>query len=264
MDQRCTDCGARDLREIHGDLTCVHCGLVKEAHLLSDCPDWHDFADDIPTSKKCKIIQHTTEHFAFRDEFSTIQNTLQLHDTVIDIAKDILKTWLKKSNTLVKGYDRKIMCAAVAVYYACKNQPGGGRTKEELCCMLGLSTKGFGKVCTSIRTTLSDTIIATGAMTTGTKFQDLINRFISLLHLTSGQTRMIRSTVHKLYDRVKPFETSLCCATHNLVATLIYMASMYLKLNLTMKGVGESCGVSVATIIQYEKMIKEFLMHAPK
>jgi transcription initiation factor TFIIIB Brf1 subunit/transcription initiation factor TFIIB len=276
--EKCTDCGSPSLRIIHGDLTCTGCGLVLEGHIFEDCPEYHDAEavqvaanDHMQRNKtKQKVIvdanTSTSGISGFKDTFECITKCTGVHESVIQQAQGILTQYLDCAKTHIKGYERRLLYAAVCVYFACKDTNGGGRTKDQICNDLGLGVKGFAKASTQVREVLGHTVMAKAAMATGTRFDDQLNRFISSLNLPTPHVRDLRKTTHRLYTKVKPFEATLCCATQNLVATLLYMGCMYLKLNVKMKDIVHACCVSSTTIIQYEAMIKDLLMttHARK
>lgn len=285
---KCSDCGSIQFRQVYGDITCIGCGLVKEAHVLVDQVTYGDVGDlvqnfEINPMKKIKIggqkintivrpvesESDATNTISFED-FKQVQQTLQLSHETLGLARDILDKALKVQGIRVRGRDRRLLFVAVAFYYACKHLPGGGKTKEEICCCLGFSSKGFGRVCTEIRTALCEIGHVEDSVLKDTKIDDLVNRHISLVLntkdlntkdlKTNDLKNNVRSTIYKLYAKVKPFETNLACAPHILVTTLLFMAMKFLKVQITLKTVALACGTCVATIIQYESMIKDLLL----
>lgn len=286
---RCSDCQSYQFREVHGDITCIGCGLVKEAHVLVDQPPSYGYFEDSDSKTQQKQQkqqqqsqqqsqkqwqkqwQQKDQHESISsDDFIHVQNILHVSHDTINLARDILVKACKEQGIKIRGQERRLMFAAVAVYYACKHLPGGGKTKEEICCCLGLSSKGFGRVCTEIRTSLCEVGPVDDAMLKDLGIDDLVNRHILLLssqlneykcsneHKCLDKTKL-RSTIYKLYYKVKPFETTLACAPHILVTTLLFMALKFLKVRITMKKVANACGTCVATIIQYESMIRDLL-----
>lgn len=258
--QQCPDCYGFKLLEIGSDLTCASCGLVVEAGRLTFEPEWRSFADDHDPVDKSRVGFPVNTSFEKEQKAKTnvddIFANITMPQSIIQDARHIAKS----INYQYKGDDRKAAFVTACIYFAAKQNNGLGRSKEELCTQFKVNPKTFNKICTDIENELAVKFPNTN-IGKGVKITDLMNRYISFLPLSQNHDMVeLRRTVLKLYDKVKHIEGTVTLSPNTMVVTLIYMASMYLKKNITMKVIANSCGCSLTTIINTEAFLKDVLM----
>lgn len=288
-ERKCRHCGASQFTIVCGDLTCTSCGLVAMDQLLSFDPEWRNFADDhedrsrigcaywtgndaeIGTiiennhgklSRTAKIIDQTKHSTILeRQTFDSISDRINLSDDIITLSKEMLTEYHKKCTSNFKGEHRRLLFAAVSIYYASKTIPGASRTKEEMCTALGLCTKQFSKTCTEVKEALKNTQYDRNLMQSGARSIDMLNRLLQFLPFRSDADKnKVRSTVLKLHDRLSASNIITTIAPTTLMGTIIFMACLFTKTKMTMKAISEGCGISLTTIINTETLLKQILL----
>ena len=205
----CTFCKNTEFIQDGCYRTCVNCATVAECILLVDEAEWRTFAEELDPNKdrsrvgepnghietviggggKLSILNRriapssaTPAKHAQDNMMETLQHRLNLPDSIVDIANEILKEYATVTKCCYKGDSRRLYFVAAALMYASNSIPNGTRSRKEVCEAAEITnTRAFHKVSSSLSDALSGTQVEKSLMRSGAKFNDHLNRMIDFL-----------------------------------------------------------------------------------
>lgn len=285
---KCADCRQQDFVEFQGDLTCCHCGLVAAERMMTDEPEWRSFAQEFTSyggndnsrvgahdghmqtfiqnggklsRLNMALIPRLQHSISCQDLFEKMQITLNTSDHVTQTARDMFNKYNEATKISIKSDEKRRALAGACIFYACKTVLGGARSREDICHPIGIHISVFHKACTRISDVLLTLPGYRDLAMSGAGVDDTRLKMIrSVYGIDPVHHHKVRQTVDKLYAKVQLDPDIRLMDTEKLNATLIYMACMFLKLQITMKVVAECCGASSTTIINIEKIVKRILV----
>lgn len=138
MDLRiCSDCrGTRMVWTRDGDIVCTGCGLVAEAHVIDDRPEWRSFGDDDGLEDPCRadVLKEDISPQE-RAQRMLLEKSLPNDDSLL------IDTTIAKMVS-AKGNHKGIAMLAVCLYKA-SEQLRRGFTAQQVCNMLHVESKTF-------------------------------------------------------------------------------------------------------------------------
>lgn len=120
----CPDCGSADSVEDAraGDRVCCSCGLVLEAHVMSDRPEWRDWADDEAPSR-ARVGAPAAKACAWSAPASAAPQELRIAPGAGSLSRDLVRASCRAGAHPVDGCelreDLDRMCGAMAAGLAC-------------------------------------------------------------------------------------------------------------------------------------------------
>lgn len=242
---QCWQCGAQHIVYDHGDYTCTACGLVLEAHTLVD--DYQSVADrTYPCIQK---NTHNTRMYRIEQLFALLSQRHHIHKAILQEAKTIFQQ--AHIQLHIKGHDRNITLAAVALYIASMRIPGAAYNKHTICDIYDIDKYTFAQLLAATQQYIPQQ--------RQSHVQDIIHRFINQVTNQNNHKQNIRNTAQRIIHRIEHQPTIQNISHINIAATIIVMAVKIHKINITTTHIAISCDISIATIINTEKTIKQLL-----
>lgn len=262
----CNACKNTDLREYHGDLTCIKCGLVKFTHMIDDsCNDNYnetDYCMDYYTSVPIKRV--TTKTFLFQASkeetqdrmFKNVLDILCLDDKVNELALEWfgytkeLKVTPKK---MVYIYGVCIYCASIynqrgisIQFIANKLQISHTTIYKFLPKVLELwSTKPWYKSLTMKLSTHTD---------------KLTRMLYNLSCIPSKQAFQVLKPSRNLYNKINNFPGLNAVKSYTLIACCIYIGASIVGVKIPKSQFCKEVGISMPTLKSHEITIQNALI----
>lgn len=250
MFSSCEHCKSDAIVFVSHEYVCSSCGVVLLDRMFTDEPEWHVSNSSI---QRAELLNPSTyiKDKSVRQITDNIQLTLQLPESICMSGAQLYTT----SQNNFKG-DNKRYVVTACVFYAQKEMRSGARTREEFCSFLGLDPHKFSKTLSTIK----DDMYAQNAAPCRNRIDDTLSRSIyCIADIPTDSIMRVKTTVLKLYDRVREQKEVKCFHVEKLGIALVYMACRILKIAITIKHVADCTETSMATIIKIENCVKHLL-----
>lgn len=172
----CYDCGSTAIEELPDQVVCTECGVVQSFNMISEAPEWRNFAEDLGLGGDDKsrvgmpnaqldtnmIMRKTNDRGEFdklqklrlrileRNRSSMLKDVkarvpslvacMHLPSSMEQLAVDLADDFLKFR--CIRGYKQGWCLVSACIFYATHNAAGGARTAQEvLTAMLYVSSQ---------------------------------------------------------------------------------------------------------------------------
>jgi transcription initiation factor TFIIIB Brf1 subunit/transcription initiation factor TFIIB len=264
----CDGCKGKDLRELHGDLTCVNCGLVKYTHMIDDTyteyshHDNNDYCIDFfstipsvkPTVKKVLASVHKDEFQSY--DFRKILDRFSIDDTVKQLALE----WFKDTSNL-KITPKKIPYIHGVCIYCASIYIQRGISIHSIARHLQIShTKIYTFLPRVLETWSSKSWYQSLSNSLSTHTDKLTRMLHNLLCIPSEKAFQVLKPSQKLYDKIHNCPKLNAVKSHTLIACCIFIGASMAGVKLQKSQFCKEVGISMPTLKSHEKTIQNVLI----
>lgn len=250
------------------NLTCMTCGLEQDVPVFQD--EWN-------ISDRTALYENDFEHEKRTNRlsypiFERIHVLTNFPENIMKTAKEIYKLYLKKSNRCFKGEAKRMEFCTACVYFASKNMNQGGSLSQSHIAHLVFNDSNNTSIywaCKELEKELSESEFK--SLFSVSNFQGsvikiteslpcMVKRILDkTLHepdKTEKTKIQLLKTCHKIFDILQRKEIDLIAMTHpgKFGASLIFVASKILKMNIKLNHIALLLCVSEPMLLKMEKI----------
>ena len=262
---KCNACNSYDLREYHGDLTCINCGLVKYTHMVDDtyignCINGNEYCNDnygsMPIKYKCTLSNDVAQ----KARFKNVLQTFSLDDTVNQIALE----WFSDTKEL-KVTPKKLRYIYGVCIYCASIYTQRGISMHYIAYKLQISQTDIYKFLPRVlELWVSKPWYISLTSKLSTHSDKLTRMLYNLPCIPSEKAFDVLKPSRALYKKINNYPSLNAVKSHTLTACCIYIGAGIAGVKLKKSQFCKEVGVSMPTLKSHEFMIQNVLVELNK
>jgi transcription initiation factor TFIIIB Brf1 subunit/transcription initiation factor TFIIB len=262
----CTACKMTDLREFHGDLTCINCGLVKQTHMIDDtCNDTSYLYNDnelIPVIRKNQHIPNPMLYVS-KDEtqiirFKSVLEMMALDDKINELALE----WFPHTQAL-KVTPKKLNYIFGVCIYCASIYNQRGISIHFIASKLQLSHTTIYKFLPKVLEAWSSKPWYKTLTSNLSTHRDKLKRMLySLQCIPSDKAFTVLKPSRELYNKICNCPQLNSVKSYTLIACCIFIGALIAGVKLQRTQFCKEVGISMPTLKSHERTIQQSLVNA--
>jgi transcription initiation factor TFIIIB Brf1 subunit/transcription initiation factor TFIIB len=266
-DMKCNACNSYDLREYHGDLTCINCGLVKYTHMVDDTyignfTNDNDYYNSMPNNEKSiscfKCTLSNDEEQTAR--FKNVLQTFNLDETINQVALE----WFSDTKEL-KVTPKKLRYIYGVCIYCASIYTQRGISMHYIAYKLQISQTDIYKFLPRVlELWVSKPWYNSLTNKLSTHSDKLTRMLYNLSCIPSDKAFNVLKPARALYKKINNYPSLNAVKSHTLTACCIYIGAGIAGVKLQKSKFCKEVGVSMPTLKSHENMIQNVLVEMNK
>jgi transcription initiation factor TFIIIB Brf1 subunit/transcription initiation factor TFIIB len=259
METFCYNCFSSDLQQLLEDVTCMDCGV--EQRIGPEVLVSYDMQDHMEPWQE----PHAKKTDRYSRMFDILESKLNQPEAVTATAKRMLSKYEDLQGTL--KCQEKMNYVAASLYYASRTLRSPLIRKRILDEFL-FTEDVFSAACKQLKASLTpipEWAALFNANTQDCQYSSIINPILSRLSISQSDMRVLRSKINNIANRLSSSTVIKDMHPTTIGAGMIYVASKSAKIpKMSMNFVSQTANITVATIINAEKIIIKVLVASQK
>lgn len=252
---QCYACGSYDLYQYQHDVCCRNCCTMQDyPDLVANEFDFH-YAPIVPVQDNIKTIM---AYLSCYDEIETLHLFPQ---NAIEYSKGMVACYTER-HTFQMSEDAKRAFVYASLYYSLKNYKLTAFDKTYFTKGL-VDATDFSKACKLLKDKkLPEYNHLFIEVSTKKTIVDSCLKVLRMCKHSTATEAQVRANIYKIHDIIRDARELSTSQPSTLAATVVYMAHLFSHVKITMSRISEMSGVTVATIIKLENIIKNVIIKA--